>query len=213
MNPTGIGKRAQIFVQVPRTFFYAFVYPKLSKVRHWVAHYGDWARQTYRHRLIGDVNTISDLRNIFGDLFVGPLTCAEIGGYNDDLTKGELCGHMLFLDYEKGFKLSYNHDKQRLKFVFDYIVYRWNEENGRRVLDPQNRNASEVGVDTKGFPVEGLRVKVFWVLWQSWHVATVHRWSINQGKWVLKYDEWADTVYEDVSPLDWKFVDTLQLNN
>ena len=106
MDQWHIGKNTQIFFQVPRTLFYAFVYPKLSNIKHWVAHYGDWASMTYRHRLISRVDGIAELRNIFGDLFVAPRTVAELDGYNNDLQKGPLCGYMLFLEYHQSFTLS-----------------------------------------------------------------------------------------------------------
>jgi len=106
MDQWHIGKNAQIFLPVPRTLFYTFVYPKLSNIKHWVVHYGDWALMTYLHRLISSIASIAELRSIFGDAFVAPRTCAELDGYNDNLEKGELSGYLLFLDYNLGFKIS-----------------------------------------------------------------------------------------------------------
>ena len=56
------------------------------------------------------------------------------------------------------------------------------------------------------FPVKGLRVSVFWEEFQEWYPATVLRWSGNKKTWVMKYDHWRDTVYEDVPTWKWRFL-------
>jgi hypothetical protein len=69
-----------------------------------------------------------------------------------------------------------------------------------------NGDNSTHGVHTQGFPVNGLKVKVFWSCWGEAYTATVKRWSNRNKMWVLKYDLWVDTVIEDVPVVDWEFV-------
>jgi len=75
-------------------------------------------------------------------------------------------------------------------------------------LEAQNKTDELVGYKTGGFPVKGQHVKIFWNSFGSWHKGIVKRWSKKENKWVIKYDDWHDNVYEDVSVLEWKFPDT-----
>jgi len=140
---------------------------------------------------------------LFGDEFVSPLQIPDISGYNSNQSKGVLCGFLHFLNYSKPFKFSFDHNSQRLKFTFSYIAYCLvNEE---KKLCPWTGDEEDIGVTTPNFPMKGHWVRVFWENLGSWHLATVKRWSSNEKKWVLKYDEWSDTIYENVPVVKWKF--------
>jgi hypothetical protein len=93
-----------------------------------------------------------------------------------------------------------------IKFSFSYLIYRWVSRQGIRNLVLQNGEDSNYGPLSPGFPVVGQRVKVFWSNYNEWFAATVQRWSSHKKQWVLKYDEWDDCVYEDVTVLDWQFL-------
>jgi len=93
-------------ISVPCTVFYSFVYPKLDKPHFWSAHYGDWAKPTFRTRLVSSVYELKILRKIFGAEFVCPKKRADLDGYNDGSGNGSLCGYLLFLNTNKPFVLS-----------------------------------------------------------------------------------------------------------
>jgi hypothetical protein len=90
-----------------------------------------------------------------------------------------------------------------LKFSFSYLIYRWLD--GPQLL-LENADDKEFGVSTGGFPVVGLRVKVFWKSFNMYYEATVKRWSKSRNQWVLKYDLWEETVLEDVPVIEWLFI-------
>jgi hypothetical protein len=96
---------------------------------------------------------------------------------------------------------------QTLKFSFSYLTYRWLCPQGVPMLRLENDEEKEFGVFTKGFPVVGLRVRIFWTSWGESYYATVKRWSSTNNAWVLKYDLWKDSVVEDVPVTDWEFVE------
>jgi len=83
--------KGYIMVPVARTVFYTFVFPLLESTRFWSAHYGDWARPTFRTRLVGTVGTLKQLRLIFGAAFVCPKEQSDLAGYNTDMAKGLIC--------------------------------------------------------------------------------------------------------------------------
>jgi len=70
----------------------------------------------------------------------------------------------------------------------------------------RNGDEEKCGHETSGFPAIGQRVSIFWSVFGSSYTATVKRWSQRLSKWVLKYDEWEDTVIEDVPVVDWVFL-------
>jgi len=206
MREENLGKEAYIMIPVPRSIFYSFVYPQLHGVHFWHAHYGDWAHPRFQTRLIGSINRLVNLRRIFGLPFVRPRAQPDLSGYNTDPKKGPVCGYLLFLEKGlKGFGFSYNHRQQTLKFTFSYLTYRWCSKDGAKTLNLRNAEEESHGCETKGFPVIGQRVRIFWIAWNESYAATVKRWSKTHRKWVLKYDEWEDTVIEDVPVVDWEF--------
>lgn len=96
---------------------------------------------------------------------------------------------------------------QILKFSFSYLIYRWVSIEGTPTLQLENNEEAAFGMNGKGFPVIGLRVKIFWKDWGDSFTATVKRWSTKHSKWVLKYDQWKDTVLEDVPVVKWEFIE------
>jgi len=69
-----------------------------------------------------------------------------------------------------------------------------------------NADEQDFGMMTSGFPVVGLRVRIWWTSFESPFDATVKRWSKRHQQWVLKYDLWEDTVLEDVPVVKWEFI-------
>jgi len=69
-----------------------------------------------------------------------------------------------------------------------------------------NADEKDFGMMTSGFPVVGLRVRIWWASFESPFDATVKRWSKRRQQWVLKYDLWEDTVLEDVPVVKWEFI-------
>jgi len=195
-----------IMISVPRTVYYSFIYPRLDATHFWSAHYGDWALARFRTRVISVCST-DTLHNVFGGRFVQPKEQPDLGGYNNDPKKGPLCGYLLFLNSTNTFTLSYNHTHQVLKFSFTYLTYRWCEVGTSRSLSLENGHDTEFGLMSPGFPVIGLRVRVWWKSWEESYNATVKRWSKKHKKWVLKYDLWEDKVLEDVPVIEWEFIE------
>ena len=97
---------AYIMLAVPRTVYYSFVFPKLDETRFWSAHYGDWALPQFQTRLLGSLNSLEKLREVFGTCFVQPKQQPDLDGYNTDPTKGPLAGYLLFLNYHNTFTFS-----------------------------------------------------------------------------------------------------------
>jgi len=184
MHYDKVAENACIYIPVPRTIYYKFVHPQLKNVRNWMAHIGDWSQPHYRHRILSNLDSISELRLLFGDAFVTPLQTAEICGYNSNVNKGDLNGFVSILNYNNDFKFSYNHNAQRLKFTFSYLSYRWAMgENSEKKLQLWNGDEDKNGVHTPGYPVIGHQVKIFWKSFGTWHAATVRRWSRKKLQW------------------------------
>jgi len=210
MREENLGQGAYILVPVSRTTFYTVVYPVLSNVHFWHAHYGDWALPQFKTRLIGCLKNIKEVRRVFGHKFVKPRAQADLSGYNTNPQEGRLAGYLLFLNpLHKGFQLSYNHEHQVLKFSFAYLTCRWcnvAEDPTGKCLTIMNGDNSTCGISTKQFPVQGHKVRIFWSSLGESYTAKVKRWSKTHRKWVLKYDGWKDSVVEDVPVVDWEFV-------
>jgi hypothetical protein len=92
---------------------------------------------------------------------------------------------------------------------FAYLTYRWidNPVNKEPGLLLENEEEVHFGASTKGFPVVGLRVRIFWSSWGKSYEAKVKRWSNRHNAWVIKYDIWKDTVIEDVPVVKWEFIE------
>jgi hypothetical protein len=108
MREENLGRGAYIMVPVSRTTFYTVVYPALSNVHFWHAHYGDWAIPLFRTRLIGSLANTKAVQRAFGSAFICPRQQAGLSGYNSTLANGPLAGYLLFLcpDPQKGFQVS-----------------------------------------------------------------------------------------------------------
>jgi len=98
---------AHINIHCARTVFYSMVSPQLENKRIWSRHFGDWAKPNFQTRVIGRLSTLNALRRVFGDLFVKAQTQPGLGGYQSRASeKGDVCGYLLFLDPQAGFKFS-----------------------------------------------------------------------------------------------------------
>jgi len=87
--------------------FYSLVCPLLENKRIWSRHFGDWAKPNFQTRVIGKLTTINALRRTFGDLFVQAQLQPDLGGYRSTAsTEGDVCGYLLLLDPQSGFKFS-----------------------------------------------------------------------------------------------------------
>jgi hypothetical protein len=107
MHYDKVGDGAYFYLGVPRTLYYGFIHHQVKNVRIWMAHVGNWAVPIYQKRIVSTLDTIADLRKIFGKQFVAPLQVGEVGGdYNSNPANGEVCGFIHFLDYTKSFTLS-----------------------------------------------------------------------------------------------------------
>jgi hypothetical protein len=73
-------------------------------------------------------------------------------------------------------------------------------------LELRDDEESKYGHLGGGFPVVGLRVRLFWPRYRRSFLATVKNWNEEDGKWELRYDDWVDDVLEDVPVVDWEFV-------
>lgn len=70
----------------------------------------------------------------------------------------------------------------------------------------ENADDVDYGIASSGFPIVGLRVKVYWKEYLQYYSATVKRWSKSHNTWVLKYDLWDETTLEDVPVIQWQFI-------
>lgn len=91
------GQSAWIRAGVPRTLFFAHIFPLLTRKRHWMAHWGDWAVQQFNFRLIGSTSNIAHLKTIFGEEALLPREISDLSGYNTDPTAGRIVGFMCFI--------------------------------------------------------------------------------------------------------------------
>jgi len=199
---TRFGVSAIARAGVLRSGYYSLIYPKLTNVRYWMAHWGDWSLKQFNFRVIGEISKIKDLQAIFGEELLRPRECDDLEPYNPDPSMGEVVGFMCFLD-PSNFTLSYDPERQFLKITFSYKTYWWKNEEGRARLEPYN---CPDHMDTPNFPAKGLRVRVFWQRYEEWYPAMVKRWSTANNSWVLQYDDWRDAVYEDVPVSQWQFL-------
>lgn len=99
---------------------------------------------------------------------------------------------------------------QMLKVKFCYKTYRWQtvkegNEQGSSILTAFTNCTQNYHPNGPLFPVKGLRVAVFWDEFQEWYNARVKRWSKSKNMWVLQYDVFRDSVYEDVPVWKWRF--------
>jgi len=167
-----------------------------------MAHWGDWAVQQFNFRVIGEVNKVHQLENIFGDLVMKPRERADLGGYNTDPTAGEIVGFLCLVDLSQRVTFSVSN-------LFN-LNARWEtvmegEGQGGAILNSYTDCSRDYDPDGPKFPIKGLRVAVFWQEYQEWYTAKVKRWSNEKHAWVLAYDVLKDTVYEDVPVWKWKF--------
>jgi len=83
---------------VPRTIFYSLIYPKLTKRRFWMAHWGDWSLMQFNFRVVGEISKIPHIHSIFGAKMLLPCERVDLDPYNTDPTLGKISGFLCFVD-------------------------------------------------------------------------------------------------------------------
>jgi len=166
-----------------------------------MAHWGDWSLMQFNFRVVGEISKIPHIHSIFGAKMLLPCERVDLDPYNTDPTLGKISGFLCFVD-PTHFKFSYNPEEQVLKVSFTYKTYRWVNEQGAATLRAFHHGDHPNGPN---FPAKGLRVSIFWQEFQEWYPATVKRWCPIRNAWVLQYDHWIDSVYEDVPISQWRF--------
>ena len=116
---------------MPCTHFYTTIYLHLSNICYFHAHFGDWAKPTFWFRIVADftrskvesasnmqVTSFAKLCAAFGDNFTKPKEVPDLGNYNSDLSKGELAGHLCFLDNHSPVTISVCYFGNKLHLTF-----------------------------------------------------------------------------------------------
>lgn len=87
---------AKVSLAVPESFFYAHMWPELTKVTapiHQHRHKGSWALPTFEHTVVFELTSIEPLVHLFGDIWGPRKWCpVESSNHNDDPERGELDG-------------------------------------------------------------------------------------------------------------------------
>ena len=82
-----------------------------------MAHWGDWAIPQFNFRTIGEISKRSTLVKIFGDETLRPRECAELSGYNNNVTLGPIAGFLCFLERKFTFSVCHGYIDEFLKNV------------------------------------------------------------------------------------------------
>jgi len=114
-----------------------------------------------------EICSSTHLQSIFGDQFLQPRECADLGGYNADPSHGEVRGYLCLVD--------------------QWVTCEDGEDRGMVRLQLFTQCSPDYSPTGPKFPVKGVCVEVFWQEFQEWYPATVKRWSSEKKSWVLKW--------------------------